>query len=157
MSYEQHWTRNFLLVLLPSCRNYRKIFHTFLQYIPPLDKKNLTFENISSTEIYFLFSFCFCKAEFFSPVVAILLYLFGRWLNCIRKDLIMSNNPARKRPVPWYSGDFMEALFRSTDPVTGSTRNRQKSSSWVVNVPFYFKDYREIERKKSVKLNAKLY
>ncbi|CAF1216504.1 unnamed protein product [Adineta ricciae] len=33
-----------------------------------------------------------------------------------KRQLPRSNNPARKRPVPWYSGDFMEAVF----PMSGS-------------------------------------
>ena len=37
-----------------------------------------------------------------------------------------SDNPARKRPVPWYSGDLMEAVFRWTDPVTGFIRFRSE-------------------------------
>ena len=35
-----------------------------------------------------------------------------------------SSNPARKRSVPDNFGDFMEAVFRWTDPVTGFTRFR---------------------------------
>ncbi|CAF0828528.1 unnamed protein product [Adineta ricciae] len=50
-----------------------------------------------------------------------------------------SNNPARKRPVPWYSGDFMEAVFPmsgSGDRIyrvwTGTDRNMSKPK-WRVS------------------------
>jgi hypothetical protein len=47
-----------------------------------------------------------------------------------------SNNPARKRSVPDNSGDFMEAVFRGTDPVTGFIRFRpEPTGTWQNRQP----------------------
>ncbi|CAF1601205.1 unnamed protein product [Adineta ricciae] len=55
----------------------------------------------------------------------------------IVKEMISSNNPARKRPVPWYSGDFMEAVFPMSGFIwfgpepTGTYQNRDfLGNSW---------------------------
>ncbi|CAF1510384.1 unnamed protein product [Adineta ricciae] len=40
-----------------------------------------------------------------------------------------SNNPARKRPVPWYSGDFMESCFRNHRPGLHEKRHEEANSN----------------------------
>src|ERR1700679_3559627 len=55
-------------------------------------------------------------------------------LSC--REYPRSNNPARKRPVPWYSGDFMEAVF----PLNGSADRIRSvppgTDSWVEFLAF---------------------
>jgi hypothetical protein len=54
-------------------------------------------------------------------------------INLLNATIPRSKTYDRKRPVPWYSGDFMEAVFQWTDPVTGFIRFRSELTGTCQN------------------------